>query len=126
MTIRSGLRQSFTALPSLKNSGLDTTSNSKFSFLFFISFSITALTFFPVPTGTVDLLTITLYEFICWPISFATDNTALKSALPSSAAGVPTAIKITSDSVTAFSMSVVNFILLAFWFLCKSSISPGS
>ena len=56
----------------------------------------------------------TLYEFIYSPISSATFKTADKSALPSSIAGVPTAIKITSDFLMAFSISVVKEILLAF------------
>ena len=114
ITIRLGLRQSLTAFPSLKNSGLETTSKSIFSFLLFIFSLIIFVTFLPVPTGTVDLSTTTLYEFIYSPISSATFKTADKSALPSSKAGVPTAIKITSDFLIAFSMSVVKEILLAF------------
>ena len=47
-------------------------------------------------------------------LSVATFKRALKSALPSSEAGVPTAINITSEFFTASSVSVVKEILLAF------------
>ena len=55
MTTLSGLKKSLIAEPSLKNSGLDTTSNlSKGTF-----FDIISLIFLVVPTGTVDFVTIT-------------------------------------------------------------------
>ena len=57
ITMRSGRRVSSMAEPSRRNSGLDTTSN-------WIGLAwcraITSRTSSPVPTGTVDLLTMTL------------------------------------------------------------------
>ena len=53
--MRSGFKKSSTANPSLKNSGLDTTSKSTFACL-----AIAAFTLSEVPTGTVLLSTITL------------------------------------------------------------------
>ena len=51
----SGCKKSSTALPCFKNSGLETTSNGCVVLAFIIS-----VTFSAVPTGTVDLSTITL------------------------------------------------------------------
>ena len=56
ITILSGYLKSLIASPSLRNSGLDTTSNKDFLTFFAIIFSTTS----PVVTGTVDLLTIIL------------------------------------------------------------------
>ena len=55
MIILSGFKKSSTANPSLKNSGLETTSKEQEAF-----FEITSLTLSAVPTGTVLLSTITL------------------------------------------------------------------
>ena len=59
ITILSGYLKSLIASPSLKNSGLEIT--SKFFFLsFLIIFSISS----PVPTGTVDFVTIIFLFFV--------------------------------------------------------------
>ena len=59
ITTLSGDRKSSTALPCFKNSGFDTTSNGYVVFCFIISVTRSA-----VPTGTVDLSTMTeLPEF---------------------------------------------------------------
>ncbi len=55
ITTRSGLRKSSTAVPSFRNSGFETTANG-----WLVSEETTARTLAAVPTGTVDLLTITL------------------------------------------------------------------
>ena len=55
-----------------------------------------AATFAAVPTGTVDLVTITSSRFMCWPICSATASTWRRSAEPSSSGGVPTAMNTTS------------------------------
>jgi DNA-binding NtrC family response regulator len=54
-TTLEGFIESFTAKPSRKNSGLETTSKG-----ILVLEEITSLTLSAVPTGTVDLLTITL------------------------------------------------------------------
>jgi len=53
--IRSGIRQSSTAVPSLRNSGLETTSKS-----WLVAARIASRTRSQVPTGTVLLTTTTL------------------------------------------------------------------
>ena len=68
ITTRSGRIKSLIAEPSLRNSGFDATSNLRLGFIFFIIFE----TFSPVPTGTVDLLTITEKFFKFFAISSAT------------------------------------------------------
>ena len=60
MTMRSGRWQSATAAPSFKNSGLDTTSNSMSTPRAFKVCSTTSVTLSAVPTGTVDLFTMTV------------------------------------------------------------------
>ena len=55
--IRSGFKQSDTAVPSFKNSGLDITSNVMLLPLWSSPRWIISLTLPAVPTGTVDLLT---------------------------------------------------------------------
>ena len=79
ITTLSGFKKSSTAFPCFKNSGFDTTSKGWFVFVFIISATLSA-----VPTGTVDLSTITLYPFIDFAIDSATLKTYCKSALPSS------------------------------------------
>ena len=93
MTTRSGRIKSFTAEPSRKNSGFDTTSK-----LFSLIFSkIIFFTCFVVPTGTVDLVTMRQYFLMFSLISMAASQTKLKSASPSILfEGVPTVIKIIS------------------------------
>ena len=76
----SGYEKSLIASPSLKNSGLDTTSIRFLFFNFVNIFSILS----PVVTGTVDFVTITLYFEIIFFNSLATLYTYFKSAeLPS-------------------------------------------
>ena len=55
--IRSGRIKSEMAAPSRKNSGFDTTSKSASAF----AFATILATLRPVPTGTVDFVTITVY-----------------------------------------------------------------
>ena len=111
--IRSGRMQSFTAAPSFKNSGLDTTSNVTDLLASDKVLAILAFTLSAVPTGTVDLLITTLWDAICVAIVSATANTYLRSAEPSSSGGVPTAIKITSPCATPRAASVVKSTLPA-------------
>ena len=73
-------------------------------------------TFAAVPTGTVDLVTITSSRRMCRPICSATASTCRRSAEPSSSGGVPTAMKITSADCTAAGMSVVKVSRCCFWF----------
>ena len=96
------------ASPSLKNSGLEITSNL---FLFFLKFNIFSI-LSPVMTGTVDFVTIILNLLINLLISLAAWNTFLRSAEELFFnVGVPTQIKIMSELFTAVSKSHVNFIL---------------
>src|SRR5262249_56383257 len=64
----------------------------------------------PEPIGTVDLLTITRRrsQSSARPMACATDLTWDRSALPLGSGGVPTAMKMISDSLTGFQMSVEN------------------
>ena len=68
ITTRSGLIKSLIAEPSLKNSGLETTSTNLFLIFDLKIFSNLS----PVVTGTVDLVIIILYLFINFLICFAT------------------------------------------------------
>ena len=72
----SGLKKSFIAEPSLKNSGLEATVINS-SFLYFL---IIFLIFFAVPTGTVDLVTKTIFLFTLRQICSTALNTNFKSA----------------------------------------------
>ena len=67
------------AAPSLRNSGLEQTLNGAL-----VSARIAARTRSAVPTGTVDLVTTTLWSFMCRPMVRATDSTCCRSAEPSS------------------------------------------
>lgn len=97
-TILSGYIKSFMAEPSLRNSGLEATSKSIFTPLFSNSSDTVVLIFCAVPTGTVLLVTSIICLCIFCPTSLATSKTYLRSALPSSSGGVPTAQNITSLS----------------------------
>ena len=92
ITTRSGFRKSRTAEPSFRNSGLEQTRTRCE-----LSASIVARTRAAVPTGTVLLVTTTFWPFITRPIVAATSSTCLTSADPSSSAGVPTAMKRSSE-----------------------------
>ena len=82
------------ACPSLKNSGMEATSN--FAFSGFAVFIISYVFLF-VPTGTVLFVTITVYPSRFSPIFLATSKTTDKSASPVGLGGVPTAIKTASE-----------------------------
>ena len=73
ITIRSGLMQSSTATPSLRNSGFEAMSILISKFLSFMIFSICSLTLKQVPTGTVDLTTTRESFNMQFPISLAAD-----------------------------------------------------
>ena len=60
-TTRSGRMKSERAAPSRKNSGFDTISKLASGF----AFSMIPATSRPVPTGTVDFVTITVYPHRC-------------------------------------------------------------
>ena len=92
--ILSGFSKSWIALPSLKNSGFETTSNTLLGFFKLIIFSTSS----HVPTGTVDLIIIVLPSISVLAISSAHEKICDRSAFcPSKLVGVPTAIKITWD-----------------------------
>ena len=104
-TTLSGCIQSSIATPSFKNSGFEAieicTSLTLFS-------SMISLTLKQVPTGTVDFTT-TNESFVTFSaICFATVKTKSKLTLPPSASGVPTAIKIMSESSKASFRFVVK------------------
>ena len=105
ITTLSGDVKSLIASPSLKNSGLETTSTS-----FFLIFDLKIFSnLSPVVTGTVDLVITILYLFINLLICFATWKTYFKSAeLLFFLVGVPTQMKIISAFETAFLISVVK------------------
>ena len=126
MTTRSGLIKSFRAAPSFKNSGLEATSNSIYKFLLRNSSLITAFIFIAVPTGTVLLVTNTVYFFIFCPKVRATSSTYFKSALPSSSGGVPTALKTISTLSIHEVKSVANFKRPASTLRFTILSSPGS
>ncbi len=103
ITTRSGFMKSSIAAPSFRNSGLEHTANGVC-----VCDLTAARTFSAVPTGTVDLVTMTLGPSIVRPISFATPSTCCRSAEPSSPGGVPTAMKTTRELRTAAPRSVVK------------------
>ena len=80
------------AAPSLRNSGLETTSNSTFTPRSPSVWSMRSRTLSAVPTGTVDLSTTIRYSFMWRPMVSATASTCERSAEPSSSGGVPTAM----------------------------------
>ena len=118
--MRSGLKKSLIACPSLRNSGFEATSKAAFfdRFLFIVCF-----THSPVSTGTVDFSTITLYFWtlsaeMLLAISVATLSTEERSALPSCLGGVLTVMNTISDFRTPSLIEDVNLILfLFFWAL---------
>ena len=123
ITTLSGYRKSLIASPSLKNSGLETTSMNFFFFKLTKIFSILS----PVLMGTVDFVTIILYFFIIFFKLLATWKTYFKSAeLLFVFVGVPTQIKIISELITAFFRSVVKINLFCLKFFFNISSNPGS
>ena len=96
MTILSGCRKSWIALPSRRNSGFDTTLTSDLPRVS----SITAAE----PTGTVDFVTTVASALKKGPISFETLSIKDVSAVPSSPCGVGKHKKMKSASETARSL----------------------
>jgi len=84
--------KSSTAAPSLRNSGLDTTENACLAPRFASVCATSFFTLSAVPTGTVDLSTITRGPSMCSAMPLAAASTYVRSAEPSSPGGVPTAI----------------------------------
>ena len=80
----------------------------------------------PVPTGTVLLVQMTLYEFKLSMTVSTTASTALKLALPFLPWGVPTAIKIKSELLITSSMFEEKNNLLLSTFLVTKLFKPGS
>ena len=99
-TTRSGWRLSWTADPSRRNSGLETTVMS--------ARPVTRSTRVAVPTGTVDLLTTTAPGTRSGAISSAACSTARRSADPSSACGVGTHRKTKAAPRTASAAEATN------------------
>jgi len=100
--------KSLMAFPSFRNSGLEATSNGTSIPRAASSRSTVSLTFAAVPTGTVLLVTSSVYFETLAPNVFATSSTWLRSAPPSSSGGVPTAMKTTSTLLTTAPKSVPN------------------
>ena len=121
MTTRSGFIKSSTAIPSLKNSGLEATSKSTLEFA-----RIRFDTFSAVPTGTVLLSIITVYSFSNGPMSSATLRIYFRSAEPSSPGGVGKAKKIIFAPSIPSSRLVVKVSLFCFRFLSNKTSRPGS
>jgi hypothetical protein len=121
ITTRSGFRKSLTALPSFRNSGLLTTEIGCV-----VCDCAAAFTLAAVPTGTVDLSTMTFGPFAALPIVCAAAITYFKSAEPSSPDGVPTAMKITSEARTAAGTSVEKVSRPSSTLRFTSGSRPGS
>jgi hypothetical protein len=94
-----GRWQSATAAPSFRNSGLETTSKASSAPRPASAARTVSATRSAVPTGTVDLLTMSLGSSM-WPMLRATASTCCRSALPSSSGGVPTARNSSSPCAT--------------------------
>ena len=90
ITTRLGLRKLRTALPSCKNSGLETTSKSGETPRARVPTRIARVICPAVPTGTVDFVTTTAGCKIDCPISRATFHTWDMFTVPSERGGVPT------------------------------------
>ena len=121
ITTRSGRMKSSIAPPSFRNSGLAQMWNGTS-----VSAAMAARTFAAVPTGTVDLVTMTFGSFRCRPIAPAAASTCERSAEPSSSGGVPTAMKITWARSTAGPSSVVNSRRFCSWLRRTIGSRPGS
>ena len=80
------------AAPSFKNSGFDMTEKWGETPLAFKTSRTAFSTLSAVPTGTVDLLMMTLKEVMYLAIFLLAAKTNCKSALLSESGGVPTAI----------------------------------
>src|SRR3990170_8497795 len=106
--ILSGFIQSLTAEPSLRNSGLETTSKGMFTLRFCNVFVICCLTKKALPTGTVDLFTMTRWLGIWWAIWATASERQERSQLPSAEEGVGTQRKQTLALLTPYFQSVVK------------------
>ncbi len=96
--MRAGFMKSTMAEPSRRNSGHETTLNDTGRVWLEVTMSETQS---PVPTGTVDLLTMMIDCFMCLAICSAAERTYLRSASPSTPSGVPTAMNAKSASSRA-------------------------
>ncbi len=123
-TTRSGFMKSWTAAPSLRNSGLEQTWNGRVVWRRIASRTLPA-----VPTGTV-LLVMTIFSGpsagMLRPTVSATASTCCRSAEPSSPGGVPTAMKMTSAPRTASATSVVKRMRPSERLRSTSGSRPGS
>ncbi len=130
MMIRSGRMKSSTAAPSLRNSGFETTEKRcatlPASPRAASASSTTRCTRCAVPTGTVDLSTITLNPVMCRPMLRAASSTYCRSAEPSSSGGVPTAMNWISPCATLAAISVENLSRPAAQLRVMISCKPGS
>ena len=124
--MRSGRMKSSTAAPSLRNSGLDTTQNAWFAPRLASSSATAARTLSAVPTGTVDLFTITRSPLMWRPMARAAASTCCRSAEPSSSDGVPTAMSCNSPCAPPAAASVVNRSRPAARLRATMASSPGS
>jgi len=105
---------------------LDTTSKAMSAPRAASSAAMVSRTLSAVPTGTVDLLTITEGRARCRPMVRATASTYCRSALPSSSGGVPTAMKRVSPCAMAWAASVLNSSRPAPWLARTIGSRPGS
>src|SRR5471030_620296 len=126
MTMRSGRMKSSTAAPSFMNTGTATTENLEASARAASSSCTAALTRSAVPTGTVDLSTMTLYSVMCLPMLRAAASTYCKSAEPSSSGGVPTAMNCRQPCATEAATSVEKCKRPAARLRATTSSRPGS
>ena len=126
-TTLSGFIKSSTAIPSLRNSGFEATSNSKSGAYFLTA----ARTLSEVPTGTVLLSTSILnpisgLSLKNFPRSSATPNTYFKSALPSPSCGVGRH----KNKISEFRIALCRFVVKVrrpyLIFLSKRISRPGS
>ena len=126
-TMRSGCMKSSMAAPSFKNSGLDTTTNGRSALPQTLSSAATAwVTRSAVPTGTVDLFTMTMGPVMARATCCAAAITCARSAEPSSCGGVPTAMNMISAWVTAAGMSPVKLRRLPWVLRTIRASRPGS
>ena len=92
-TMRDGFMKSWMAEPSRRNSGQETTLNG----IGWVCLARTmSATQSPVPTGTVDLLTMIRGLVMASAMDSAAARTYCRSASPSTPSGVPTAMKAKS------------------------------
>ncbi len=120
MTTRSGRRKSSTAAPSLRNSGLFTTTTRCGAD------ATIARTRAAVPTGTVLLSTTIAGAVTAFTTSRTAASTYCRSGAPVGPSGVPTAMKTAAAPRTASACAVVNERRFSRIARCMRSPSPGS